>query len=248
MLKKNNNYWMYSKHAIESALLNPSRNIKEMVVEQKLGEFYKNFLKIHNIKKKIKINTASKSLIIKKIGKLAKYQGAALLVEKLFYEDKKLLEKSIFKDDFIIIIDRLNDPKNFGALLRVSYAFGITNIIILDRYMPEENGYISSIASGALDKIKVFKVSNLINTIKYLKRNNWWVIGLEAKKLKNCIDIKNQNNNFNKKVLIIGSENKGLRSLVRDNCDVLCRITTKNEDLDSINVVQATSIALYALV
>ena len=247
MYKKNKCYWMYSKYAIENALLNPERNILEMLVEEKFSNFYKTFLKAHNIKKNIKINTVSKQNIIKKIGKLAKYQGAALLVEKLLNEDIERLENSLFDNDFIIIIDKLNDPKNFGALLRVSYAFGVKNIITLDRYMPEENGYISSIASGALDKIKIFKVSNLINTINFLKKNNWWVIGLESKKLENCIDLKKQENKFKKKVLIIGSENKGLRSLVRENCDILYRISTKNEDLDSINVVQATSIALFAL-
>ena len=239
---------MYSKHAIENALLNPERKILEMLVEEKFSAFYKTFLKSHNIKKNININTVSKQTIVKKIGKLAKYQGAALLVEKLFNEEKKLLENSVFDNDFIVIIDQLNDPKNFGALLRVSYAFGVKDIIILDRYMPEENGYISSIASGALDKIKVFKVSNLINTINFLKKNNWWIIGLESKKLENCIDLKNQDSKFKKKVLILGSESKGLRSLVRKNCDILYRISTKNEDLDSINVVQAASIALYALV
>ena len=161
---------MYSKHAIENALLNPERNVLEMLVEAKVSDFYKSFLKKHDIKKNIKINTVSKQTIIKKIGKLGKYQGAALLVEKLFNEDKKLFENSILNNDFIIIIDQLNDPKNFGALLRVSYAFGVKDVIILDRYMPEENGYIASIASGALDKIKVFKVSNLINTINFLKK------------------------------------------------------------------------------
>ena len=65
-----------------------------------------------------------------------------------------------------------------------------------------------------------------------------------VKKLENCKNIKEHKNLFRKKVLIIGSENKGLRSLVRDNCDILYRIYTKNDDLDSINVVQATSIAL----
>ena len=110
-------------------------------------------------------------------------------------------------------------------LLRVSYAFGVKNIIILDRYMPEENGYIASVASGALDKIKVFKVSNLTNTINFLKKQ---LVGnrFRVKKLENCIDLKNQDIKF-KKVLILGSESKGLRSLVRKNCDILCRISSK---------------------
>ena len=70
----------------------------------------------------------------------------------------------------ILIIDQLNDPNNLGALFRIAYAYAIKNIVILDRYMPEENAYIASVASGALDKINIIKVSNLVNIIKLLKK------------------------------------------------------------------------------
>ena len=86
-----------------------------------------------------------------------------------------------------------------------------------------------------------------MNLINYLKRNNWWIIGLEAKKLSNCISIKENKLIVKKKALVIGSENKGLRNLVRNSCDTLYRIPIKNSDLNSINVVQATSIALHEL-
>ena len=171
----------------------------------------------------------------------------ALLVEKLSYDRIVSLDPRFSKESFIIIIDQLNDIKNFGALLRVAYAFGVKTIITLDRFMPDENGYLASIASGALDKINIFKVTNLTSIINYFKKDNWWIIGLESKKLDNCVDLKRQKNSFEKKVLIIGSESIGLRSLVRKNCDILYRISTKNEDLDSINLVQAASIALYEL-
>ena len=59
---------------------------------------------------------------------------------------------------------------NFGSILRVSYAFGVDNIVILDHFMTEENGFVASIASGSLDKINIFKVSNLVNTINLLKK------------------------------------------------------------------------------
>ena len=64
MYKKNKCYWMYSKYAIENDLLNPERNILEMLVEEKFSNFYKTFLKAHNIKKNIKINTVSKQNIL----------------------------------------------------------------------------------------------------------------------------------------------------------------------------------------
>ena len=249
MRKKNADYWMYSKHAIETALQNPKRKVKEMLVEKSSESFYRIFLQKNNIfNKKIKFKVTNKPEIIKKIGKLAKYQGVALLVEKINLVTYNLYKESLNKEKFILIIDQLNDPSNLGSLLRVSYAFGLSCVIIPERYMTEENGYVASVASGSLDKIKIYKIKNLVNTINYLKKQNWWIIGLESKKISNCIDIKEKKQKFDKNVLILGSENVGLRKLVRENCDVLYRIPTKRHDLDSLNVVQAASIALYELV
>ena len=59
--------------------------------------------------------------------------------------------------------------------------------------MPEENAYIASVASGALDKINIIKVSNLVNIIKLLKKKNWWIVGLESKMFENCINLYEQN-------------------------------------------------------
>ena len=248
MKKNTNDYWMYSKHSIETALQNPDRQVKEILVEKKLEFFYRNLVENNNIfKKKIKFKVTNKFTILKKIGKLAKYQGVALLVEKIDINQKSLNKKKILQEQLILIIDQLNDPSNLGSLLRVSYAFGVKSVIIPERSMPEESGFVASMASGALDKIKIFKVKNLINIIAYLKKNDWWIIGLESKELNKCIDLKQKTHDFKKKALVIGSEKNGIRKLVRKNCDILFRIPTKNNDLDSINVVQAASIGLYVL-
>ena len=61
-------------------------------------------------------------------------------------------------------------PNNLGALFRIAYAYAINYIIVLDRFMPEENAYIASVVSGALDKINIFKVANLVTIIKFLKK------------------------------------------------------------------------------
>ncbi len=245
MNKTSNYYWMYSKHAIESAIQNPHRKVLNFLIEEKFLKYYKEFFFKQKIKKKIKIEVVSKPNIKKKIGNLAKYQGLALKVEKLQIRQNTIIEKDIKKEKLILIIDQLNDPNNLGALFRIAYAYAIKNIIILDRFMPEENAYIASIASGALDKINIIKVPNLVNIIKSLKKKNWWIVGLESKMFENCINLYEQNFYLQKKALVIGSESKGIRNLVRQNCDILCRIPIINDDLDSINVVQATSIALY---
>ena len=120
-------------------------------------------------KKKINIKITNKKIILNKIGKFAKYQGVALLVEKLNFYNYDDLREKIHGKKLILLIDQLNDPMNLGSILRVSYAFGVDGIIILEHSMTEENGFIASIASGSLDKIDIFKVNNLVNTMNYLK-------------------------------------------------------------------------------
>ena len=248
MKKKINNYWMYNKYSVVNAILNPKRKIIEILIEKKLEIFYRELLQRYNVhKKKINIKITNKNIILNKIGKFAKYQGVALLVEKLNFYNYDNLREKIHGKKLILLIDQLNDPMNLGSILRVSYAFGVDGIIILEHSMTEENGFVASIASGSLDKIDIFKVNNLVNTMNYLKKYNWWIFGLESKLLPNCIPLNKSRTNVEKKALVIGSENKGLRNLVRKNCDTLYRIPTKNNDLNSINVVQATSIALYEL-
>ena len=189
----------------------------------------------------------NKNYIEKKIGKFAKYQGIALLVEPMKYHDFNNYNVQSKKDNCLVIIDSMNDPNNFGALIRTCFAFDVHNIVVLERNMPTENGLILSVASGAYDYVNIYKVKNIINTINLLKNNNWWIVGLESKNLENCIDIKNFEFKNQKKAVIIGSEHKGLRRLVRESCDYLVRIKIKEKNLDSLNVVNATTVALYEL-
>ncbi len=245
----NKTYWIYNKYSIISALINPKRKILEFVVEEKKKIFYEKLL-MNTEKtsgKKIDIKIKNKKYIVQKIGSLAKYQGAALLVEKLQKKTFSSVVCSKIEKNIILILDKINDPNNLGAIMRTCMAFGVQDIIVTKYEGSEENSYISSIASGALDRVNIYVSNNLNNTIKLLKNNDWWVIGLESKNLPECTDIKNNNFNFKKKAIVLGSESDGIRKLVRENCDVLTRINIKESSADSINVVQATTIALYEL-
>ena len=98
MKKEAQDYWMYSKYAIEVALQNPYRKVKEMLVEHKFEQVYRKLVKKNNIiKKKFKFKVTNKGEILKKIGKFAKYQGVALLVESI------AINRKSFKVDKISI-------------------------------------------------------------------------------------------------------------------------------------------------
>ena len=131
--------------------------------------------------------------------------------------------------------------------MRTALAFDLRNIVILKKYSPEENAYLASIASGALEKINIFRVSNLNNILNLLKKNSWWIIGLESKEFANCKDIQEHNTNYQKKVIVLGSEREGIRKLVRESCDILLRIPINSTMSESLNVGVAAGIAIYEL-
>ena len=246
--KKNSKYWVYSKYAIFSMLFNTNRIIYDILIDSKFEKYYRDIFRIKGVNiNKFKVKIVSKSYIEKKIGKLAKYQGIATLVEPLKYINFDNTNLQKINKSFLLIVDTMNDPSNFGSLIRTCYAFSVSHIIVLERNMPTENSFILSAASGAFDNIKIYKAGNIINVINLLKKNNWWVIGLESKNLSACIDIKECEFKDQKKAVIVGSEHVGLRRLVRENCDCLVRIEMKEKNLNSLNMVNAATIALYEL-
>lgn len=246
--KKSSKFWVYSKYAIFSILSNTNRIIHDIFIDSKFERYYRDIFRIKGVNiNKFKVNIVSKNYIEKKIGKLAKYQGIAILVEPLKYINFDNTNLKKINKNFLLIVDTMNDPNNFGSLIRTCYAFNVNHIIVLERNMPTENSFILSAASGAFDNMKIYKVGNIINAINLLKKNNWWVMGLESKNLSTCIDLKECEFKDQKKALIIGSEHIGLRRLVRENCDYLLRIEMKEKNLDSLNMVNAATIALYEL-
>lgn len=246
--KKSSKFWVSSKYAIFSMLFNTNRIIYDVLIDSKFEKYYRDIFRIKGLNiNNLKVKIVSKNYIEKKIGKLAKYQGIAVLVQPLKHINFDNTNLKKISKNFLLIVDTMNDPNNFGSLIRTSYAFNVSHIIVLERNMPTENSFILSAASGAFDNINIYKAGNIINVINLLKKNNWWIIGLESKNLSTCIDLKKCEFKEQKKAVIIGSEHVGLRRLVRENCDYLVRIEMKEKNLDSLNMVNAAAIALYEM-
>ena len=197
-------YWMYSKYAIDAALTNPLRKSIELLIEKKKYHYYLDFIKKQKHLKNLKLKISVKQEIITKIGSNNKYQGLALLVSPLDTNTLVKLDKNrFFEDNVIIVLDKLFDIANIGSIMRTALAFGVRNLIVLKKFFPDENSYLSSVASGALEKIQILKVSSLHKTVKLFKKSGWWIVGLESKNLSNCINIQSNKNKYNKTILIL---------------------------------------------
>lgn len=146
------------------------------------------------------------------------------------------------KPPFIIICDEIQDPHNLGAIIRTAEAAGADGIILPKRRSAAVNSTVFKTSAGAAAWIKIARVSNLVDTIKYLKKQNVWVYGAEA-----------DGTPFDKAdlsgavALVIGSEGFGLGRLVRENCDMILSLPMYGK-VNSLNASVSAGILMYEAV
>ena len=171
------------------------------------------------------------------------HQGVVLQVDG--FADSSLeeifeLAQKRGQSPFILILDTLQDPQNFGTLLRTAEAVGVHGVILPLRRTTTVTPAVVAASSGASERLLVSQ-NNLSQAISILKENDVWVVGLDAGKesqLPDEIDLKGAIG------LVIGSEGQGMRRLVRDSCDLLLRLPMRGH-IQSLNASVAGSIALY---
>ncbi len=168
------------------------------------------------------------------------HQGVLLKCKSL----KQISLEEIDKNEKnILILDSLNDSQNVGSILRTSYLFGIKTIISNKDNSFNINPFLIKSASGAFEKINFIEVINLNRTVEKLKKMGYWIVGFDMNAKSNISEVPKDL----KKVLIFGSEGKGIRPLIMKNCDFKTKINLKVEDkrIESLNVSNCVSIALY---
>ena len=157
-------------------------------------------------------------------------------------EYKYYQEEDIINENLIVILDHLEDPHNFGAIIRTCESAGIKTIIIPKDRGVQVNETVMKTSTGALSYVKIVRVNNLTNTINKLKKNNYFVYGAES----DGIDYK-QVNYADKVALVIGSEGNGLSGLVRKSCDEIISLPMKGQ-INSLNASVAAGILIYNLI
>lgn len=165
------------------------------------------------------------------------HQG--IVVDIYDYEYKELNE--CFNDDFVVMLDHLEDPHNFGAIIRTCECAGIKHIIIPKDRSVRVNETVIKVSSGAISYVDIIMVSNLSNAIDKLKKENFFVYGAD-------MDGKDYRTyDFSgKKVLIIGNEGKGISQIVSENCDEIISIPMKG-NINSLNASVSAGILIYGM-
>lgn len=167
-------------------------------------------------------------------------QGIALDIEEFEY----LTIESIVKDEnanFVVMLDSLEDPHNFGAIIRTCECAGVDYIIIPKNRSVSVNSTVYKTSSGALNNVKIVEVVNLANTIRKLQDLGYWVYGAEA----NGVDYRSVKYD-GKTCLVVGSEGHGLKQIVANTCDQIISLPMKGK-INSLNASVAGGILIYEM-
>ncbi len=238
-----NTQMIYGFHAIESLIKkNPEDINKIWIDEKRKDKRVQSILKLIK-ENKIKHEQADRNTLNEK-SKTEKNQGIVAECVSTENLEKVDLTELVKKEDvFILILDSIQDPHNFGAILRSANAAGIDAVIIPKNKAVGITPVVRKIASGGAENTPIIQVTNISQTIKTLKENGIWCIGA-AGEAKNDI----YNTDFKgKTAIVMGSEGPGIKRLIKENCDFLTKIPMKGV-VESLNVSVATGVILFEAV
>ena len=173
-----------------------------------------------------------------RLDKMVKGNHQGIVIDIYDYEYYTMKD---IDSDFIVILDHLEDPHNFGAIIRTCECAGIKNIIIPKDRSVNVNETVVKVSVGAIEHVKIIMVSNLVNAINELKNRGYFIYAAD-------MDGTNyQKETYpNKKVLIIGNEGSGISRLVLENSDVVLNIPMKG-NINSLNASTSAGILIYGM-
>jgi len=171
-------------------------------------------------------------------------QGIIAEVGKYPYMDLlDIFERAREKNEplFVLLLDSLNDPQNFGTLLRTAEAIGVHGVVIPLAHTVEVTPAVVNASSGASEHLLIAR-SNLAQAIDALKEENVWIVGLDQNG--ETIGAKTQRHLTGAVALVVGSEGEGIRQLTRAKCDIVLKLPMHGQ-IESLNAAVAGSVALY---
>ena len=221
---------------VAKELLENGKDVKKIFLQDNFDD-----KKIISLMEKLKISVEIKQK--REMDHLCNGLHQGIILDIRDYQYSKLDDVLKKNPNFVIILDHLEDPHNFGAIIRTSEAAGVDAIIIpKDRQVPV-NSTVMKTSAGALSNMEIVSVSNLVQAINKLKDNGFWVVGTA---MENAIDYKDID--YSSKIaLIIGNEGKGMSRLVMDSCDYIAKIPMVGK-INSLNASVASGIMIYEVV
>ena len=235
-------FFIIGQHAVVEALRNPKRKVlRVFLTEESKKNIHRKSPK-KNLLEDVKVYFKTKKELDKYSTKEnLLHQGYVAEVEHIVKPNLKEFIKE--KNDITLAcLDGVTDPRNIGSLIRSASSFNIDGIIIKERNFPSESKLMYKAASGAIEYIKIFEVSNINSTLKNLKEQNFWVYGFDGNGKKNFTEIEWKGNN----ILVFGSEGFGMHQQTSKYADFLVKIDI-NKKIESLNISNSAAIVFHHL-
>ena len=234
--------WLFGLHAVRDALMNPAREKLRLVLTKNAADKLEEAIAASGMTPEI----VDPRKFDVPIDDGSVHQGAALEARPLNWG--KLADVAISGTGaaLVVLLDRVTDPHNVGAVLRSAEVFGARAVIAPHRHSAPETGALAKTASGALERQPYLRVGNLSDAMTELRDMGYFLIGLDGE---TTVDLATGLAQAGSRpvALVLGAEGPGLREKTRETCDVLARIPAAG-GFGSLNVSNAAAVALYAAV
>ncbi len=235
-------FFIVGQHAVIEALKNTKRQVlRVFLTEESKKNIHRKYQKT-NLLADVKVYFKTKK-------ELDKYTTKENILHQGYVAEIEHLEKVLLKDFIkekknitLACLDGVTDPRNIGSLIRSATSFNVDGLIIKERNFPRESKLMYKSASGAMEYINIFEVSNINSTLKNLRDKNFWIYGFDGKGDKDLTEIEWDGN----KVLLFGSEGFGMRKHTEKYTDFLVKIKI-NHKIESLNISNSAAIVFHHL-
>ena len=236
---KKTTFLIVGKHAVLEALKNPLRKIERVFLTEDAQKKLNRENQSLNLFNRVNIFYKSRKELDNLCGRdETAHQGLVAEIEQL--EDITLKEFIINNKNHnlnLIALEEVTDPRNIGSIIRSAVAFNIDGIIVKERSFPSKSKLLYKSASGGIEHIKIFKVSNVNTTLKFLKTKEFWISAFDISAKKDFT----KHNWMGRNVLLFGSEGFGLKAKTLEKADFKFRINI-NKKIDSLNISNTVAI------
>ena len=239
---KKTTFLIVGKHAVIEALKNPSRKIERVFLTEDAQKKLNRENQSSNLLENIHVFYKSRKELDNLCGKdETAHQGLVAEVEQL--EEitlKEFVIENKNKNINLIALEEVTDPRNIGSIIRSAVAFKIDGIIVKARSFPSKSKLLYKSASGGVEHLEIFKVSNLNTALKYLKSKDFWISAFDANASKDFTE----NNWKGKNILLFGSEGFGIKKHTERYTDFSVKIEI-NKNVESLNISNSAAIVFH---
>tara|TARA_Y100000310_G_scaffold202168_1_gene202277 strand:+ start:41 stop:793 length:753 start_codon:yes stop_codon:yes gene_type:complete len=240
---KKTTFLIAGKHAVTEALRNPARKVLKVFLTEDSKKILNKDNQDLNLLNNVKLLFKTRKELDRYCSKdEISHQGLIAEIEHTEQINLKDYLKSLEnrRNVILVALEEVTDPRNIGSIIRSAASFNIDGLIIKERSFPSESKLLYKSASGCVEHINIFEVSNISSTLKYLKSKNFWICGFGKNANKEFTEHDWEGNN----VLLFGSEGYGLKYHTIKNSDFLLKINI-NKKIESLNISNSAAVVFH---